>query len=68
MGAEPVHVSPREAADKLGVSVSTVWRLIRDERLPVIQATPPDKPGLKPRTRITEAALEAFVQAHSRVA
>lgn len=60
------HLSPRETAERLGVSLSTVWRLIRSGELPSVKAAP--KPGLSLRTRVKAAALETFVKERSRVA
>lgn len=63
---EPKHHAPSEVAEKLGVSTSTVWRLIRTGELPSVKATP--TPGLKPRTRVLDTDLQAFVRDRTHVA
>lgn len=60
------HLSLHEVAEQLDVSVSTVWRLVRNSELPTVQAAP--KPGLAPRTRVLKSALKAFVLERTRVA
>ena len=48
-------LSIQQAADALGVSRTTVWRLLRDGRLPFIEL----RPGSR---RIPSAAITAFVK------
>lgn len=62
---QPVY-TPDEAAKELGVSRSTVWRLIREGELPTVQHHP--KPGLKARKRIAAKDLEAFSKERANVA
>lgn len=59
-------VSPAEVAERLGISLRTVWRRIQDGELPAVQAAP--KPGLTTRTRIRVEDLEAFIKEHTDVA
>lgn len=59
-------VSPSEVAERLGISLRTVWRRIEDGDLPTVQVAP--KPGLTARTRIRVEDLEAFIKEHSDVA
>lgn len=56
---------PKEAAKRLGVSLSTVWRLIRAGDLKTVSVgTNPDFP----RLRIRPEDLEAFIQERANVA
>lgn len=55
--------SAKDIAAKLGISKATVYRLIATGQLKTV--TRPPKPGLQPRTRITEADLQAFIAAAS---
>jgi excisionase family DNA binding protein len=48
-------LSIQQAADALGVSRTTVWRLLRDGRLPCVEL----RPGSR---RIPSAAITAFVK------
>jgi len=48
-------LSIRQTADALGVSRTTVWRLLRDGRLPCVEL----RPGSR---RIPSAAISAFVK------
>lgn len=59
-------LSAAEVAERLGISVRTVWRRIEEGELPAVQAAP--KPGLTPVTRIRVEDLEAFIKEHSDVA
>jgi excisionase family DNA binding protein len=63
---EQTVYAPAEAAERLGVSKSTVWRLIREGELPTVTHHP--KPGLKPRRGVTAATLETFIKERSDVA
>jgi excisionase family DNA binding protein len=48
-------LSIAQAADALGVSRTTVWRLLRDGRLPFVEL----RPGSR---RVPSAAITAFVK------
>ena len=48
-------LSIQQAADALGVSRTTVWRLLRDGRLPCVEL----RPGSR---RVPSAAITAFVK------
>ena len=48
-------LSIQQAADALGVSRTTVWRLLRDGRIPVVELHPGSR-------RVPSAALTAFAQ------
>ena len=48
-------LSIAQAADALGVSRTTVWRLLRDGRLPCVEL----RPGSR---RVPSAAITAFVK------
>lgn len=63
---EQTVYTPDEAAKELGVSRSTVWRLIREGELKTVQHHP--KPGLKARKRIAAEDLEAFKEERTYVA
>jgi excisionase family DNA binding protein len=52
--------SAKDVAGKLGISRATVYRLIHDGQLKTV--TRPPKPGLAPRTRITDEDLQAFIK------
>lgn len=52
-------LTPAEAARRLGVSESTVWRLLRHERLPSVK--------VGGRRRVAASALRAVVRAAGRV-
>jgi excisionase family DNA binding protein len=57
--------SAREVAAKLGISKATVYRLIAAGDLKTV--TRPPKPGLAPRTRITDEDLTTFITEQSNV-
>jgi AcrR family transcriptional regulator len=63
---KPDFYLPNEVAQELGVSRPTVWRLFRSGDLPTVHASL--KPGLKPRTLVRAADLEAFIKERSDVA
>lgn len=48
-------LSIRQAADALGVSRSTIWRLLRDGRLPAVELCPGSR-------RIPSAAITEFAK------
>lgn len=52
--------SAKDVAGKLGISKATVYRLISRGDLKTV--TRPPKPGLAPRTRITDEDLTAFIK------
>ncbi len=55
MRAVEEHLSPEETAERLGVSVSTVWRWVRERRLRVV------KLGYR-ITRIPASAVNALLK------
>lgn len=54
-------LTTREAADELGVSLSTLGRLVRDGRLPIVKAS-------TRRRMIRRAALDHYIDRNERFA
>ncbi len=59
-------LAPAEAAEELGISLATFWRLVRKGELPTVKASDPDRPGRRPTTRISKDDLQAFIDARTR--
>lgn len=64
--AQEANISPAEAAERLGVSLRTVWRRIEEGDLPTVHMAP--TPGLAPRTRVRVSDLNDYIKGQSHVA
>ena len=57
-------LTPREAAEALGCSVNSVYRLIAQGELQTVDVAPAE--SRRPKTRVRRADLQAFIDARTQ--